>query len=373
MPTAAAPAAAPAAAAPAASPEAPAGGAQGGPAGGFATLLKQAVGDSIAPSPLPVDLTATSLPAPVPGGSEAPSGGSLLPPEPSTPGTAGAPAYPQHSLATWLGLGAVKPVPTAGRGTPLTAQTEAILPRSIDLTLPATPAPRGHPAAPPLVTATRGEMPVQPAVSLLGNVFSDAVALDPALELTPEPNPATSPLGATAVGEGPRGIQAYLAGDLTIGLPAPVAKSGATTPALNINAPPQTDQFGAELNNRLIWMARNDVQLAEIKLNPPHLGPMEVRVTVINGEANVTFSSPHAAIREALEAAIPRLRDSFAGEGLVLGDASVADHSLAREGDSAADFEPGPAGITDGDAQTADTDSLPALPLAGVGLVNLYA
>ncbi len=116
-----------------------------------------------------------------------------------------------------------------------------------------------------------------------------------------------------------------VASGLSLGNPA--VASNQSTATLFIESPLTHTGFEMELNNRITWMARHNIQSAEIRLNPPNLGPLEVHVSVSKGETHVLFTSPHAAVREALEAAIPRLREGFSDQGLVLGEADVADHS----------------------------------------------
>ncbi len=81
-------------------------------------------------------------------------------------------------------------------------------------------------------------------------------------------------------------------------------------------------------SSRVVWMARNDVQSAEIRLNPPDLGPIEVKL-VLSGDpgapasASVQFSAAHAATREAIESALPRLREMLQENGIALGNTTV--------------------------------------------------
>ena len=62
------------------------------------------------------------------------------------------------------------------------------------------------------------------------------------------------------------------------------------------------------MGNRVMWMVTKNVQHAEIRLNPAELGPLEVRVAVNRDETSILFTSQHMAVRDAVEAALPRLR-----------------------------------------------------------------
>lgn len=101
-----------------------------------------------------------------------------------------------------------------------------------------------------------------------------------------------------------------------------------TTPdVLNLNQKNWERTLGHQLN----WMVNNRLQEAEIKVNPPDLGPLEVRVSLHHNQTNVTFFSHEAAVREALESALPRLREMLDGQGITLNQAQVSDQSLARQ------------------------------------------
>ena len=85
------------------------------------------------------------------------------------------------------------------------------------------------------------------------------------------------------------------------------------------------------MSGRVVWMAREGVQQAALKLNPANLGPVEVRLTMNNEQISVTFIANHAATREALEQALPRLRESFTENGMELADAEVTQHSSEQQ------------------------------------------
>jgi flagellar hook-length control protein FliK len=106
--------------------------------------------------------------------------------------------------------------------------------------------------------------------------------------------------------------------------PAPGAPS-ADGAAQHLRAPVGTAAWTEQLGTHLTWMAANDQQSASLKLTPPHLGPLEVQITMgDDNKASVWFSAPHADTRAALGEALPRLRELFGAGGLTLGDANVS-------------------------------------------------
>ena len=80
------------------------------------------------------------------------------------------------------------------------------------------------------------------------------------------------------------------------------------------------------------------MQGAQVKLNPANLGPMEVRIQMQNDQASIQFTSHHAVVREALEAALPRLRDMFEASGVQLVNVDVSSgQSFAQQQQAAQD------------------------------------
>jgi len=90
-----------------------------------------------------------------------------------------------------------------------------------------------------------------------------------------------------------------------------------------IKTPINHPEWKADLGERVAWMANNKISTAEIKINPAHLGPIEIKISVSNEQATVSMIASHGATRDALEAAIPRLRDLLSDSGLQLTDADV--------------------------------------------------
>jgi flagellar hook-length control protein FliK len=84
--------------------------------------------------------------------------------------------------------------------------------------------------------------------------------------------------------------------------------------------------FGEDLANRVVFLAGQRVQSAELALTPADLGPLAVTIELRGQEAHLFFGAAHATTRAAIEDALPRLREMFAGSGLQLADAQIGDH-----------------------------------------------
>ncbi len=102
-------------------------------------------------------------------------------------------------------------------------------------------------------------------------------------------------------------------------------------PVLDIQPTLQSAAWSRVMGARVVWMAREGVQQASLQLNPANLGPVEVKLHVSHEQANVTFIAQSSATRDALEQAIPRLRESFQQNGMELNNADVSQQSFQQE------------------------------------------
>lgn len=125
----------------------------------------------------------------------------------------------------------------------------------------------------------------------------------------------------------------------TAALPG-LVQTGATPIAASQNGPAQTvvgaplaqdararDVWSGEFSQKITWLATQHQQIAELHLNPPHLGPLDVVLSVSGDQTTALFVSPHAAVRDAVEQALPKLREMLADSGIMLGNATVSDQA----------------------------------------------
>lgn len=96
------------------------------------------------------------------------------------------------------------------------------------------------------------------------------------------------------------------------------------TPSLSVDTPMGRPGWDQSVGQRVLWMVNQNVQSAEISINPPELGPVKVSVRMEGEHVHVSFAAAHGTAREALESALPRLREMFADAGLNLGQADVS-------------------------------------------------
>ena len=84
-----------------------------------------------------------------------------------------------------------------------------------------------------------------------------------------------------------------------------------------------TDAWNDQVGQKVVYMVGGEDQTASLTLNPPDLGPLQVVLSVSNGQADVTFSSNQLEVRQALENALPRLQEMMSESGIALGNATV--------------------------------------------------
>ncbi len=109
--------------------------------------------------------------------------------------------------------------------------------------------------------------------------------------------------------------------------------AGTATPAHTLHQPVGSPAWSGEFGQQITWIAKQKDHTAELHLNPPQLGPLDVVLKVSGDQASAQFSSPHAAVREAVEQAIPKLREMLADSGIMLGNATVSDQAPQRNQD----------------------------------------
>lgn len=96
---------------------------------------------------------------------------------------------------------------------------------------------------------------------------------------------------------------------------------------LTVNTPLGSNGWADDFSQQISWMSAQKTQVAELRLNPPNLGPLDVVLTITDKQATVQFSSPHGAVRDAVENALPKLREIFADNGIMLGNTTVSDQT----------------------------------------------
>lgn len=110
------------------------------------------------------------------------------------------------------------------------------------------------------------------------------------------------------------------------------ADHGRAPLAINVTSPVGSSDWPKEFSQKIVWMGDQKSQVAELHLNPPDLGPLDVVLKVSGNQATAQFTSTHSAVRDAIENAIPKLREMLAENGVTLGNTSVSDQAPQYRG-----------------------------------------
>ena len=108
--------------------------------------------------------------------------------------------------------------------------------------------------------------------------------------------------------------------------------ANALPPATNTPLAMHQSGWTEEVVNRVMYLSSANLKSAEIQLQPAELGRLDIKVNMTaDQQAQVSFMSGHAVVREALESQSGRLREMFAQQGMGQVDVSVSDQSRGQE------------------------------------------
>lgn len=113
------------------------------------------------------------------------------------------------------------------------------------------------------------------------------------------------------------------------------AFGSASTYSAQIATPLTHAQWSQDLGRVMVTLTQHaqhtGPQNAEIRLDPPELGPLRIVLSITDNIANATIYAAHAQTRLTVEQALPQLQQQLANSGLSLGEASVSDHGLGSQ------------------------------------------
>ena len=115
--------------------------------------------------------------------------------------------------------------------------------------------------------------------------------------------PGPAPLAVTGAAGGGNGP---LAARQDSGLPPVLAPLG------------DAGSFAGGLADRLLALGGPGVQTARLQLHPERLGALTVEIQIDDGTAQVWFGTTTSQAHSAIEGSLPRLRELFADQGIVL-------------------------------------------------------
>lgn len=228
-----------------------------------------------------------------------------------------------------------------------------------------------EPGTRPANAGTGDGRPVFSGAEAVTNGIAPATESRPAAE-RPAPEPGLIAAARdSGGGHGAAAVQGHA---------APATGSANATAAATVangpQAPVASPAWGRELGQQVATMAMRGGQQVELRLNPPDLGPLSVSLRVDDQGVQAQFLSAHAAVRNAVEQAMPQLRDALAEQGIALDEASVGEDRGRDAGERAsgeAGDEPGEPATAPSIPEQADPSTVGGGADLPVGGVDLYA
>jgi flagellar hook-length control protein FliK len=141
-------------------------------------------------------------------------------------------------------------------------------------------------------------------------------------------------------------------------------------PTLKVAAGVDTAEFGPGVADRVSLMMDSNLTSAKLQVNPPALGPIEVRIALQGGHAQVWFTSHSAVTRDALESSSPQLREMLGAQGFGQVSVDISQRSFQERPPQSHGYEGTPA--INGDSSAA-VQTPSATSRAASGLLDAYA
>ena len=146
-----------------------------------------------------------------------------------------------------------------------------------------------------------------------------------------------SDLAATAASTGADGSAA--AAQAASGAAPASSSDAAAATTLKVGANVDSSEFGQGVANQISTMVDNNISSAKLQVNPPALGPIEVRIAVQGDHAQVWMVSHSAVTRDALQASTPKLREMLGDQGFGQVSVDISQRSFQDRTPTAQTYE----------------------------------
>lgn len=143
-----------------------------------------------------------------------------------------------------------------------------------------------------------------------------------------------------------------------------------------MTTPMYQKEWAGEMSQKLMMMVSSKIQSAQILITPKDMGPIDVKVSMQQEQAHVVFTTPVTHTRDALEQALPKLREMLEQNGVSMGDVDVRDQGTQHSSEGhAQDRRSGSGNGTEQSDRVADTaeNGADQIQMQPVGLVDYYA
>jgi flagellar hook-length control protein FliK len=152
---------------------------------------------------------------------------------------------------------------------------------------------------------------------------------------------------------------------------APATDTAAPT-TFKITPPVETADFSQGLADRVSFMVDGNISSAKLQVNPPALGPIEVRIALQGAHAQVSFTSHSALTRDALESSAPKLREMLGQQGFGQVSVDVSQGSYQDRSAQSSPYQGSSTGDRD-NGLSAVQPSIRPHARAATGVLDAYA
>ncbi|WP_076585516.1 flagellar hook-length control protein FliK [Vibrio ostreicida] len=197
--------------------------------------------------------------------------------------------------------------------------------------------PSTQPSLQQVQPSTAIPLPNELVVSQIQNTAVSPAASEHALLKAALGAKATSQLGKFVTGEGSLGEAketsfaqqlSQVSGQQSLTAQSPIRADQQVAQApLQLNR----DLAGEQVAERVQMMMSKNLKNIDIRLDPPELGRLQIRMSMTGEGATVHFTVANQQARDVLEQSMPRLREMLAQQGLQLGESSVQQQSSGHQ------------------------------------------
>ena len=149
------------------------------------------------------------------------------------------------------------------------------------------------------------------------------------------------------------------------------SSADAAPASLKVAAGVDTPEFAQGVGSQVQLMMDNSLNTAKLQVTPASLGPIEVRIAIQNGHAQVWMTSHSAVTRDALESSTPQLKEMLGSQGFSQVSVDISQRSFQERTPQPHSYDWQPATRED---SAASVQSVAASAVrGGSGVVDAYA
>lgn len=80
------------------------------------------------------------------------------------------------------------------------------------------------------------------------------------------------------------------------------------------------------LNDSVRYMMNSRIQSAEIRIDPPELGSMQIKISMNGDQASVSMVVQNQQAKDMLDQSVPKLKEMLEQQGIELGESNISEH-----------------------------------------------